>query len=117
VSGHHDGILVWNVESGAIKFALRRHDGRISDVAFSPDGRTLFSGSKDSTVRLWHTATGEYMGILYSAANARNDDLAANPWMEYVNVTRDGKYIIASCDDEQANETTLIVWSSEHCEQ
>ena len=35
------------------------HDGEVSSVAFSPDGKTLVSGSKDKTIRLWDVATGK----------------------------------------------------------
>jgi WD40 repeat protein len=41
-----------------------QHEDRVFSVRFSPDGRTLASGSYDNTIRLWDLATGQERGRL-----------------------------------------------------
>jgi WD40 repeat protein len=42
--------------------ATYRHNDRVNAVAFSPDGRTILTGSDDKTARLWRTDTGKPVG-------------------------------------------------------
>ena len=47
-------IVVWNSPSGRLLKTLRGHNDVINTLAFSADGRILASGSRDTTLRLWH---------------------------------------------------------------
>lgn len=62
-SGGHDYLKLWDVASGmTIGEPFRGHSGLVTAVTFTPDGRTLVSGSEDCTVRLWDTETGQIKG-------------------------------------------------------
>jgi WD40 repeat protein len=40
---------------------LRGFSGEVYSVAFSPDGKTLASGSKNGTVMVWQASTGDVL--------------------------------------------------------
>jgi len=46
-------ILIYEVASGKVRHTLRGHRGRVSSLAFLPDGRRLVSGHGDSTLLIW----------------------------------------------------------------
>lgn len=46
-------VRVWNVQTGQQLERLKGHKDSVYSVAFSPDGKTLVSGSLDRTLRLW----------------------------------------------------------------
>ena len=48
---------------------LNGHTGAVDSVAFSPDGKTLASGSDDSTIKLWDVATGKERTTLKGQIN------------------------------------------------
>jgi eukaryotic-like serine/threonine-protein kinase len=41
---------------------MMEHSGAVNAVAFSPDGKTILTGSRDRTARLWDAASGQPIG-------------------------------------------------------
>jgi WD40 repeat protein len=39
--------------------SLARHTDSVTCLAYAPDGKTIVSGSKDKTIRLWDVGTGK----------------------------------------------------------
>ena len=59
-------IILWDVATGQPK----GHTNYVYSVAFTPDGRTLASGSLDNTIILWDVTTGQPKGAPRKVASA-----------------------------------------------
>ena len=71
-SGHYDGVKLWDntvkpkqqtedaIGDYQHTLEIRGHKDYVSKLAFSPDGKTLLTGSKDGTIQAWDTATGSH---------------------------------------------------------
>src|SRR5262249_15311038 len=44
---------IWDSRSGKLVLTFYGHTGLVSSLAFSPDGKRLYSGSRDTTVKVW----------------------------------------------------------------
>lgn len=56
-SGKH-AINLWDVNTGVLKKTLQGHKNLIRCLEYSPDGKTIASGSTDGTIKLWDAKTG-----------------------------------------------------------
>ncbi|MEQ8999796.1 MAG: tetratricopeptide repeat protein [Coleofasciculus sp. B1-GNL1-01] len=77
---------------------LEGHDSWISSVSFSPDGKTLASGSYDNTIKLWKLETGEAITTLNG-----HDSLVNS-----VSFSPDGKTLASGSGDN-----TIKLWNLE----
>ena len=55
---------LWDVNTGESLHTLSGHTNQVWSVSFSPDGRTLVSGSHDQAIKLWDVETGECLKTL-----------------------------------------------------
>lgn len=78
-------------------FELRGHQAWVWDVAFSPDGKTIASGSADRSIRIWDVESGELLQTL-AAHDATVGTLAFSP---------DGSQLASAAWDG-----SLIVWET-----
>ncbi len=53
------GLHLWDANTGHLLHRLKGHERSVTGVAFSPDGKTLVSGSYDATLRFWDSQTGK----------------------------------------------------------
>jgi WD40 repeat protein len=64
-STNRDGaVRLWDVAAGTERTPAAGHALDITQLTFTPDGKTLVSGSDDRTVRIWETATGKELKSL-----------------------------------------------------
>lgn len=71
------------------------HSSNVTSVAFSPDGKTVVSGSEDNTLKLWNVATGKELRTL-SGHSSVVSSVAFSP---------DGKTVLSGSRDN-----TLKLW-------
>ena len=92
------------VYSGGERGTLSGHQATVYSVSFSPDGKTLASGSEDKTIKLWSVATGEALHTL--SGHQDNDPRASISPVPSVSISPDGTTLASSSTDD-----TIKLWS------
>ena len=79
------------------KNTLEGHTSSVYSVAFSSDGKTVASGSKDKTIKIWDSSTGKLIRTLTGHSQPVNS----------VAFSSDGKTVASGSDDK-----TIKIWDS-----
>uniref|UniRef100_UPI0040446090 WD40 repeat domain-containing protein n=1 Tax=Streptomyces sp. NEAU-174 TaxID=3458254 RepID=UPI0040446090 len=85
-------VRLWNTDTGNVRTTLKGHNDTVNSVAFSPDGKTLATGSWDKTARLWNTDT----------ENVRTTLKGHNDTVNSVAFSPDGKTLATGSWDKTA---------------
>ncbi|MBI3863063.1 MAG: PQQ-binding-like beta-propeller repeat protein [Planctomycetia bacterium] len=90
-------IKVWDRAAGTERGMLEGHTNKIFSAVFSPDGRTLATGSADQTVRVWDIEALQERFVL----KGHTDAIAAVAW------SHDGRILASASWDK-----TVKLWET-----
>ena len=98
------GIWIYNAQTYQEIALLTGHTGRVTSIAFSPDGSVLSSGSQDNTVRVWDTVTGEHRRTLTGHTSV----------VQSVAFSPDGRTLASGSGHSLSKETdsTVRLWNA-----
>jgi RNA polymerase sigma factor (sigma-70 family) len=93
---HDSPVRIWEVATGRQRAVLHGHQGWVTSVAFSPDGRRVAAGGLDHSVRLWDALTGQQTRCW----------LGHRDMVTAVAFVPGGKALVSASSD-----TTALVWT------
>ena len=84
-----------NFVDGQMPYIFLKHGERVTDIKFSPEGKTIASGGTDNTIKLWDVATSTLKDTLEGHTH----------WVNSVVFSTDGKTIASGGGDN-----TIKLW-------
>lgn len=78
-AGNDKKVIIWDLNTGAIKFTLQGHKWKVVSVNFSSDGKYLVSACTGGKILVWETETGKMVkGISIEEGDIRAAVLSAD---------------------------------------
>ncbi|MBY0524475.1 MAG: WD40 repeat domain-containing protein [Gemmataceae bacterium] len=97
--------ILWDLESGKQQAVLKGHDTYVTALAFSADGKLLFTGSRDGCIKIWSVEAGKVQQTLREKLLKDS----ASPVTTLL-VSADGKALLASTWDSPVTLWEIGTW-------
>ncbi|KAF9920075.1 hypothetical protein FBU30_010141, partial [Linnemannia zychae] len=98
-------VIVWDINTGNIKFVLWGHESIVSSVDFSPCGRWIATGGYDSTIRVWEARSGIPVQIFSTYPEQIVKVMFSPSGYQIVSRSKDGEVMV--CDVETGDSRVL----------
>jgi len=85
ISNANQGIRIWDAATGELSLTIH-HPDDITDIDFSPDGKTISGGGTDKNVYIWDALSGKKLHTL----------MGYDGYVSTVNISPDGTKIVAA---------------------
>jgi len=72
-------IKIWDLKTGKLAATLKGHTESVMCLAWTPDGKTLISGSLDHSIRTWNTSKWKQIIVLDGHTKLGVYDIAISP--------------------------------------
>jgi WD40 repeat protein len=83
--------IIWDAVTGRPVLTLEGHEGNVWAATYSPDGKLVVTGARDSTARIWDAGSGRTVAILRHSGP-----------VNMVSFDSSGKYVLTASEDQTA---------------